>query len=149
MEVQELINNKGRGLNLSGLGQEGMKHCTEQGNIFSSLNLNAVSCRECFVCLVIYLDKYFVSSLFCQLVAFSDTQLVLQFISQSFIQIDNQSFSETFIYSVSQPFTHFDEKSVIMSVSRLVSSYKFSSVYRLSLDGLSCSSVSGHYRQSI
>ena len=35
--VQELINNNGRGLDLSGPGFGGKKHCNEQGNFFRSL----------------------------------------------------------------------------------------------------------------
>ena len=35
--VQEIINNEWRGLDLSGTGYGGMKHCTEQENFFRSL----------------------------------------------------------------------------------------------------------------
>jgi len=36
-----------------------------------------------------------------------------------------------------------------MSVSKLVSSYKFSAVWRLSLEGFSCNCMFWNYRQSI
>ena len=121
--VQEIINNKGGGLDLSCPGQEEIKHCTEQGNFFRSSETTGCFLQTLcsFLWLLFeYLFCWFVIWLVSCLLSYKASHLVKQSGIQSDCQSVSGSASNPFIQSVSPPFIYFDQQSVSMSVSRLV-----------------------------